>query len=482
MSIDRYPIAGSQSSGGGVPTDGSVTNAKVAANAAIALSKLATDPLARANHTGNQAISTVTGLQTGLDGKTALSVDGVFQTTYDLDTTAVTPGDIGAQPVDSDLTAIAAIAPTNDDVLQRKAGAWTNRTVAQLKSDLGVSADIAAAIAGVINSAPGALDTLDELAAALGDDANFASTVTTALAGKAADTAVVHNTGAETVAGVKTFSSSPVVPDASFAEAKVINLVSDLAGKQPLDSDLTTIAALDATTAGAMTTDGSGWIRKTYAQLKTALSLVKGDVGLGSVDNTADTAKPVSTAQRTAIVAGAYGNSVWAAGSAEAFPRGGAGVGMGTGIAVFAYFTAPTATTITKLGVAVTDSGASSGLTLSRLGLYTVDGSGNLALVARTANDTAIGGTNAVPNSASLATAGGFPASYQFTAGNRYAFAWLQVGTTPSGVAGETVGNGAGIAPRLSGRAFSQTDLATSYTDTDVGGFWYMRPWIVGLP
>jgi hypothetical protein len=40
---------------------------------------------------------------------------------------------------------------------------------------------VAAQIAAVINSAPGALDTLDELAAALGDDANFASTVTTAL-------------------------------------------------------------------------------------------------------------------------------------------------------------------------------------------------------------------------------------------------------------------------------------------------------------
>ena len=44
---------------------------------------------------------------------------------------------------------------------------------------------VAARIAALIASAPGALDTLDELAAALGDDANFASTVTTALALKA---------------------------------------------------------------------------------------------------------------------------------------------------------------------------------------------------------------------------------------------------------------------------------------------------------
>lgn len=40
------------------------------------------------------------------------------------------------QPVDSDLTAIAAIAASNDDIIQRKAGAWTNRTIAQFKTDL----------------------------------------------------------------------------------------------------------------------------------------------------------------------------------------------------------------------------------------------------------------------------------------------------------------------------------------------------------
>lgn len=39
-------------------------------------------------------------------------------------------------------------------------------------------------IAALVNSSPGALDTLDELAAALGDDANFASTVTAALAAR----------------------------------------------------------------------------------------------------------------------------------------------------------------------------------------------------------------------------------------------------------------------------------------------------------
>lgn len=50
-----------------------------------------------------------------------------------------------------------------------------------------------------------------------------------------------------------------------------------------------------------MATDGSGWIRKTYAALKTAMSFTKADVGLGNVDNTSDTNKPISTAQQTAL-------------------------------------------------------------------------------------------------------------------------------------------------------------------------------------
>lgn len=43
---------------------GSISNADIASGAAIALSKLATDPLARANHTGTQAASTISDLAT----------------------------------------------------------------------------------------------------------------------------------------------------------------------------------------------------------------------------------------------------------------------------------------------------------------------------------------------------------------------------------------------------------------------------------
>lgn len=58
-------------------------------------------------------------------------------------------------------------------------------TKAQTYTQAEIDAAIDAAIDAVRSGAPGALDTLNELAAALGDDANFATTVTNALAAKA---------------------------------------------------------------------------------------------------------------------------------------------------------------------------------------------------------------------------------------------------------------------------------------------------------
>lgn len=42
------------------------------------------------------------------------------------------------QAYDADLSAIGALTPSDDDFLQRKSGVWTNRTVAQVKTDLGL--------------------------------------------------------------------------------------------------------------------------------------------------------------------------------------------------------------------------------------------------------------------------------------------------------------------------------------------------------
>lgn len=45
----------------------------------------------------------------------------------------------GTLSLDSDLSTIAGLSPSNDDIIQFKSGAWTNRTMAQLKTDLSLN-------------------------------------------------------------------------------------------------------------------------------------------------------------------------------------------------------------------------------------------------------------------------------------------------------------------------------------------------------
>lgn len=59
------------------------------------------------------------------------------------------------------------------------------QTAGNNSTRLATTAFVQAAVTALIDAAPGALDTLNELAAALGDDPNFATTITDALALKA---------------------------------------------------------------------------------------------------------------------------------------------------------------------------------------------------------------------------------------------------------------------------------------------------------
>jgi hypothetical protein len=70
-------------------------------------------------------------------------------------------------------------------------------------------------------------------------------------------------------------------------------------GAQPVDADLTAIAALTATTGNVIQSVGSAWSSVTPSTLKTSLTLVKGDVGLGNVDNTSDATKDAASTTLT---------------------------------------------------------------------------------------------------------------------------------------------------------------------------------------
>jgi hypothetical protein len=64
----------------------------------------------------------------------------------------------------------------------------------------------------------------------------------------------------------------------AITEADVANLTTDLAAKQPLDSDLTTIAGLTSTTDNMIQGVAGAWASRTPAQVKTALAIAQSDV------------------------------------------------------------------------------------------------------------------------------------------------------------------------------------------------------------
>jgi len=83
--------------------------------------------------------------------------------------------------------------PSNGDTFTVGSRGWT-RTAKGWKGSPAVEILTTQVTAALVSSAPSTLDTLDELAAALGDDANFASTVTTALGTKQDKVTGVSNT------------------------------------------------------------------------------------------------------------------------------------------------------------------------------------------------------------------------------------------------------------------------------------------------
>ncbi|HIH3185039.1 TPA: phage tail protein [Escherichia coli] len=100
--------------------------------------------------------------------------------------------------------ALALKAPLSSPALT---GTPTAPTAAQSvnNTQIATTAFVKSAIAGMVGSAPAALDTLNELAAALGNDPNFATTMLNALAGKQPLDNMLTNLSGKDVAGLLTY-------------------------------------------------------------------------------------------------------------------------------------------------------------------------------------------------------------------------------------------------------------------------------------
>ncbi len=143
--------------------------------------------------------------------------------------------------LDAAIDAVAAAAGAINDGVTATTSTWSSTKT---------NAEIAAAVSALVAAAPGLLDTLNELAAALGDDPNFAATMTTALG-----------------------------------------------NKQPLDTDLTAIAALVSAADKLPYSTGAGlWSLATFTAAGRALVddidiiAQRTTLGLGTAATTAATA------------------------------------------------------------------------------------------------------------------------------------------------------------------------------------------------
>lgn len=137
----------------------------------------------------------------------------------------------GKQTADTDLSAIAALSPADNDVLQRKSGAWTSRTLPQLKSDLAYTA-----------SDVGAQASDADLATIAALDSGTAGALVTDGAGWIRKTYAQLKTALSLVKADVGLGNVDNTSDADKPVSTAQQTALD--GKQPLDATLTAFAAL----------------------------------------------------------------------------------------------------------------------------------------------------------------------------------------------------------------------------------------------
>ncbi len=126
-------------------------------------------------------------------------------------------------------------------------------------TQIATTAFVKAAVDALLDSAPGALDTLNELAAALGDDPDFATTVTNALAAKAAKASNLSDL------------SSPHTGHDNLSVKG-----SDVASASTIDLDAATGSLLDVTGTTAITAITLAAGRRRIVRFTGALTLTNG--------------------------------------------------------------------------------------------------------------------------------------------------------------------------------------------------------------
>lgn len=173
-------------------------------------------------------------------------------------------------------------------------------------------------ISELVNSAPETLDTLNELAAALNNDSNFATTITTQLGNKvdkiegkqlstedftaAFKTSLeslpekINNKYVKPLEGIpKTDLSSEVQKSLNKADSAIQDISSKV-DNSVYSKDKKTFALKTEIPTTLPASDVSAWAKESVKPTYTAT-----EIGLDQVNNTSDMNKPISTATQAAL-------------------------------------------------------------------------------------------------------------------------------------------------------------------------------------
>ena len=156
-------------------------------------------------------------------------------------------------------------------------------------------------VANVINGAPGALDTLNELANALGDDANFSATVTANIATNSTAITTANTNIATNAADISTNQAAIVSANASrVADVAALNTLVSAETTNRVSGDTAAIASAgnytDNTVSNALTTAATDATTKADAAEADAIAAA------GTYTDTRESA--ITTAYTAAIASG----------------------------------------------------------------------------------------------------------------------------------------------------------------------------------
>jgi hypothetical protein len=128
---------------------------------------------------------------------------------------------------------------------------FATNSATRVPTQQSIKAYVDAQVAGVVDSAPSALNTLNELAAALGDDANFSTTTSTALGNRLrVDTAAQGLTGTQQANAITNLGITATKAELNYVDGVTSNIQTQLNGKQATGNYLTTSSTFGGDVSG----------------------------------------------------------------------------------------------------------------------------------------------------------------------------------------------------------------------------------------